>query len=513
MNFKRILKNTIWMGISRIGIGAVKFITVPMLLHYYGKEQFGLIALTLALNGYLQILAMGLPSGIVRFVAIKLGGGDEKGLGRLSGSGMTMYLIIGVLNALILGSFALWGLQVFNVSEIQILTLRTLVIISAISSFFFWIGSYLDQLLGAAEEIAWRSKLQGFQAVLELGVVLFITRSGLHFGVEIYFILLLVCMHLMTPLKLVRWRKHITLRKSLRPCWDWKTFRPVCFYSVWMMLFAIIRTSSVELRPLLLGANALDGAGAAAEYRILLGITQFVLMTYGWVATPLLPAVSKAYGSGNKAIAGNIIVGITRPVWAVLGIILFGFLSCSKPLLILYVGEEYAHLSGALDSWLLALSVNLFLGPTAVAVMATGRVKALVSFTVVSSLTSLTMLWWLADSWGLQAAVAATLLYNVLQFVFYIVFIMPKLIPGSAFIFVLKDFVPVMMVGLACGYLPRWLISYIDLKNTMLQLLMCGGVFCVLYLTGIFMMIFPFWRLRQEIQKIRQIVTEGVHPV
>jgi O-antigen/teichoic acid export membrane protein len=498
MNLKKLAGNTLWMAISRIGMALVKFITVPMLLHYYGKESFGLIALALSLNAYLHILSMGLPSGIVRFVSIKLGAKDHEGLGRLSGTGLTLYLLIGLVNALIMAGFGFWGAQVFNVSPEQVIILRRLIFISAISSFFYWIGTYLDELLIAAEEIAWNSRLQICQVVLEFCAVVFITQSGLSFGVEVYLIL-----SLMIPAKIMRWKRHASLMKSLVPVWDWKVFRPVFSYSVWMLLFSVCSATAIQLRPLVLGIRAENGAAAAAEYRILFGIAQFALMGYAWVATPLLPAMSKAYGAGNREVVADVIQSMSKVVWIILGAMLFGFFTCARPLLSVYVGQQYEYLSVPLSVWLIVLSANLFLGPIAVGVMTTGRVKRLAAFTLVSTVVSLTALWVLSPVWGLRAAIAAIVIHNFLQFTFYCVLMVPKLIGNHAGGLILKSYLPVLAAGLFCAYASQQLTLTLGWESQWAQLFFSGIVFCILYAAVIFGLVCPLAEIKRRIGFLR----------
>ncbi len=499
MDFKRILKNSVSMAISRVAIAAVKFVSVPMLLHHYGKGQFGLIALALSLNAYLQILSMGLPSGIVRFVAVKLGQSDQSDLGKLCGSGLSLYLLIGVLNALILGGLSLCVGHFFNVTPDQSETLKFLVLISAFSSFFFWIGSYLEQLLRAAEDIVWLSKLQMVQVALEFSAVWMVTHSSRPMGITTYFMLYLLSLHVMTPLKVWRWKKYVPLGKSLFPCWDWQLFKPVFNYSVWMFLFSIAGVSAIQLRPLLLGARALDGAGAAAEYLILLGITGFVLMAYGWISTPLLPAVSKAYGTGDTKVVSDMILKFSKPAWAVLGILLFGFLSCSKPLLVLYLGEQYAYLSRPLDIWLIMLSVNLFLGPSGVGVMATGQVRPLAFITFFSCSISVFVLWCLSPLLGLDAAVYSIVTYNLLQLILYLVVLLPRLISGSVLSFFMKGYFPTLVTGLCSAFFARQVSLWSGLENNLQVFVVNGIFFLISYLLITVLFVIP----TSELKKIR----------
>jgi hypothetical protein len=52
--------------------------SVPLALHYLGKEQFGLWALAQQITGYLILLDLGVSSAVSRFIADRKDGGAGK---------------------------------------------------------------------------------------------------------------------------------------------------------------------------------------------------------------------------------------------------------------------------------------------------------------------------------------------------------------------------------------------------------------------------------------------------
>ncbi|OEU70796.1 MAG: hypothetical protein BA863_01380 [Desulfovibrio sp. S3730MH75] len=227
------------------------------------------------------------------------------------------------------------------------------------------------------------------------------------------------------------------------------------------------------------------------------------MMAYGWVATPLLPAVSKAYGTGGAKVVSDMILKISKPVWAALGIMLFGFLSCSKPLLVLYLGEEYAYLSRPLDIWLVALSVNLFLGPSGVGVMATGQTRPLAFITFFSCSVSVFVLWYLAPLLGLGAAVYSIVTYNVLQLILYVVVLLPRLISGPVLSFFIKSYFPTLATGLGSAFLARQVSLWSGIENNLVVFVMNGMFFLISYLLITALFVIPM----SELKKIRAMVS------
>ena len=56
-----------WSTLSRILNAVLGFITVPLLLGYYGKAEYGLLSIATACNGYMHLLDLGMNTGAVKF--------------------------------------------------------------------------------------------------------------------------------------------------------------------------------------------------------------------------------------------------------------------------------------------------------------------------------------------------------------------------------------------------------------------------------------------------------------
>lgn len=56
-----------WSTFQKIINAIVGFISVPLLLGYYGKAEYGILGIATACNGYMHLLDLGMNTGAVKF--------------------------------------------------------------------------------------------------------------------------------------------------------------------------------------------------------------------------------------------------------------------------------------------------------------------------------------------------------------------------------------------------------------------------------------------------------------
>ena len=63
----KLVSDSFWGILAKIIDAGAKFFTIPMLVGYYGKSDYGLIALVFSLNAYMRLMDMGINIGSIRF--------------------------------------------------------------------------------------------------------------------------------------------------------------------------------------------------------------------------------------------------------------------------------------------------------------------------------------------------------------------------------------------------------------------------------------------------------------
>ena len=91
--------------------------SVPLALHYLGKEQFGLWALAQQIMGYLMLLDLGVSSAVSRFIADRKDDVNGGGYGSLLLTGAIVFAIQGVLIAIVGVAFSFCAPALFAVPD------------------------------------------------------------------------------------------------------------------------------------------------------------------------------------------------------------------------------------------------------------------------------------------------------------------------------------------------------------------------------------------------------------
>ena len=91
--------------------------SIPLALHYLGKEQFGLWALAQQIAGYLMLLDLGVSSAVSRFIADCKDDVNGGGYGSLLLAGAIVFAIQGVLIAIVGVAFSFFAPALFAVPD------------------------------------------------------------------------------------------------------------------------------------------------------------------------------------------------------------------------------------------------------------------------------------------------------------------------------------------------------------------------------------------------------------
>jgi len=102
----RIAKNSFYQLSGTIAQSILLVITMPLLIHTMGAEQYGLWMVASSLLGIVGTLEMGLGSGVIKFVAEYVAKEDYKGLSSTILGTLVLYLTIGILLSFPLYYFA-----------------------------------------------------------------------------------------------------------------------------------------------------------------------------------------------------------------------------------------------------------------------------------------------------------------------------------------------------------------------------------------------------------------------
>ncbi|WP_051315076.1 lipopolysaccharide biosynthesis protein [Algoriphagus terrigena] len=485
---KRIFSGSVWGIVSKILDAGAKFITIPLLVGYYGKGDYGLIALAFSLNAYLRLMDLGMNVGSVRFLSQWEAKGDWDSISRASRSGVIFYGVIGLVNTLVFLFMAFNGEYFFKLSPDQIPVYRTMMFILSASTVPNWLSNVVVQLLSAKDELGHVNRAFLISSLANFGVALIAVQFK--WSLPAYFLGYTLATLLPIPLNIFRLKVFpIKLSQLLLPKWDLPIFKEIIGYSAAIFLMGIFQLTANELRPILLARYA-SSIDVLTDYRVIQTIAMLVISFGSIFLQVLLPSASKIYAEGNHDKIERMVLEATRYISLFLCFVVFILILNSHDLLGLYMGPDYLYLAPWLNLWLLTVLLNMHNTPVASLVLSSGKTKALIFSSAISCIVSLPITVVLAPTMNVGAAVLGYLVYMSIQIGFFYVYYIPKVLKLSSWKILATSFVPALMVGLLSFGGAYGLQKWLGLGNSeWVKMILNSGIFSLIFLAvaGVFL--------------------------
>lgn len=475
-NLKKYFIGSLFWGVaSKIVNSIVNFITIPILLVYLGADNYGLLTLAIATNAYIHILDLGINTGSIKFISNWLQNKQYVKIERVTRTNISLYLLIGFINSIILLGITIFGRDLFNVTSDQYDILQRLFIILSITSIFSWLSSVFSQLIIADSRINFIQKVQLTISILRI-VLVFIAASA-ELDIILYFaIYILLSAGIVVPYYI--YCKKNQLVRSIIPSFYFKEFKEVILYSLAIFAIGIFQTTATLSRPIIIGIFGQNSADVITEYRIIEVFPLFAISIGGILMSALLPKASQAICNNDKKFINKLSYEGTRSMSILVSFICFPIIISSSDILLLYVGPNYTHLSVWLDLWLLTVILFLHNAPIASLVLATGKTKILMYSTAIACIISILLNAILADSIGVGSAVVGYFVYIVVMISVYYMYFNNKVLKVDS-LKIFKYFFYPFVLGLFSLYGGKFI--YLSTDNTILNIAINTLIWGILY--------------------------------
>jgi O-antigen/teichoic acid export membrane protein len=477
---------TLWGIFSKLIDAAAKFVTIPILVGYYGKGDYGLIALAFSLNAYLRLMDMGLNIGSIRFFSMWITNKEWGKIQRVSQSSIVFYGVIGLVNAIIFIIMSIYAADFFNISPPQLPVFKYMLYVLAGSAIFNWTSNVVTQLLTANDQIAWVNKITIISSLLNFCSALMAIYFNL--SLNFYFFLYILSTLIVIPFNIYKLRVYdLPILSLISPRWDGKAFKEIMVYSVAIFAMGIFQFSADNLRPLLLGIYALKGIEVLTDYRVLQTIAMLVIAFGGVFMQVLLPSSSKIYAENNLEKIKVMVFEGTKYISVFLAFIVFILIVNAKTLLVLYMGVSYAEISIWLQLWLITVLFSMHNSPVASLVLASGKTSFLVYTSGIFCLLTLPVTIFLAPSLGVGATVIGYFSYVLLQISAYYFYYIPYVLKLNSLKLFFYSFAPSLLIGIV-GWGITYGISFLIGVSGLLSLFLNTAIFIIVF--GLLMVFF-----------------------
>lgn len=458
---RKILSGFVWTVAYNIISAIYGFISVPMLIDHYGKDQYGLIGLALSINVYMQLMDLGFNSTNVRFFSVWFSSRQYEKLCKAFQSSLSLYGIIGILNGLILFVVLIFSDHIFDITPAQGVILKKLLAVLIVSALINWYSSCFDQLIKATENVGWVQRRSILPKLIQIILLLFVVWWNI--SIVLYFALTSLAFITIIPLSIRKIKTEVSLI-SFKPSWNTAIIKEMLPYCLSIFSFSFFQFSFVNLRPVFLGIQGT--LTSVADFRILNGIIGLVSIFGSMFLNILLPTTSKVISQGNRQAVNLVAYEGTRYISIIVSFCCFGVISVGGELLTLYVGEGYLYLIPWLNIWLLCTLANHNQAISSL-ILAGAKVKAIAINSAVASLCGLISAWFLIPVYQIGGIVYSYVIYLVIQLVFYYFYYWPRKLNIDSFRVFYYSFLPPVIIGiLSCimmSTIPKGQTSILDL--------------------------------------------------
>lgn len=438
---KKVASGVIWGTIYNIVNGVYGFVSVPILINYFGKAEYGLIGLAMSINVYLRLMDLGFSSTNVRFFSAWLAKNDYAKTLKMFQTSLAFYGCVGLLNALIIFIVSLFSFELFHLEPEQDAILKNLLYVLMVSAIVSWYSSCFDQLIRATENVGWiqrRSFIPKFSQI----IVLFLTVYA-KLSIEWYFLLTTFSMFLIIPLSITKIRKETPFIKFM-PKWNFPILKEILPYCLNIFSFSIFQFSFHNLRPVFLGMQG--SVESVADYRVLNGIIALISLFAGSFMGALLPSSSKVVATGNKEAYYRIAYDGTKYISIVVCFCCFGMMTVGTDLIRLYVGDSYLYLIPWFYLWLICTIGNHNQAMSSL-LLSGSDIRALSYSSAVASVTGLILSWFLIPYFQVGGVVIAFVAYNIIQQLFFYVYYYPRKMAIDSRRVLLHSLLPYIICG------------------------------------------------------------------
>jgi len=280
--------------VTLVTIVATYFLT-PFIIHALGREGYGTWTLIVALTGYINLLALGVPMACVRYLSEHVAEGDSAQMNRVIGSCAGLYLMIGGL-ALAIGGVLTALFHIYEIPrELQGQAgLAYGVMVLYVSAGF--IGLLPEGILFAHLDFVPRNAVRLAGVLVRVGLTLsllsldpsLVTLAAVQVGC--------LAFEFGTSWLLIR-RRHPAVRMSLAG-FDRQTVRKIFSFSVYVLLLQAGARLSFETDALVIGAFL--GVGDIPFYVVANSLIVYLMEFVTAIAAVVSPMATKLDTEGRR---------------------------------------------------------------------------------------------------------------------------------------------------------------------------------------------------------------------
>jgi O-antigen/teichoic acid export membrane protein len=349
----------------------VSLVVPPFLVHRMSTAEYSAWVLIMQMSAYVNLLDLGLQTGIGKFVAEHHALGDRETSGRVLSTSFVLLAMTGLVGAVAVALLTWRVPQLFHqmpgdlVSSVR----EGLLAVGLSVAFALPFGAFVAAFTGL-QEYWFPSILATLSRVLSAAtlVVLLLVH-----GTLVELALVIAAFNLFTAvMQFLGWRKYVKGRVDFGfSFFDRATGTRLVKYAGVLSLWTLSGLLVSGFDILIVGHYDYKNTGF---YAVASSVTNFMLLIINSIFGPVLPAVSSLQAGSTPDRIGGLLARVTRYCTLLLCLLGLPLLFGAYPLLSLWVGHSYAARSALyLEVLVLGNVVRQLTYPYSLVVVATGK--------------------------------------------------------------------------------------------------------------------------------------------
>ncbi len=477
---QKVASGVVWSVVVNVVNALYGFIATPLLIRYFGRSEYGIIALATSVNAYMHILDMGLSSTNVRFFSNWLAKGDRDKVVKLMQTCNAFYGSIGIFNAIVLIILSIFSDNIFNVTVEQNNILQQMLWILSITAVINWYTSCFGQLINATENVAWMQRRTLLTKFLMIGAV--VATFVLKLTIVQYFFLTLLAGLSLIPLTIKKIRKETPYVK-FNPKLDKVVFKEILPYSLNIFSFGIFQFTFLNLRTIILGMRG--SIEAITDYGVINGLVSLVAMVGSVFIGALLPVSSRIIANKDKGTYYKIAYQGTHFITIILVFCSFGLMAINEDLMMVYVGPSFMHMIPWLNLWLV-LQIYTHNSCISCLILGGSDIKLLTISCGASAASGILVAWFLVPYYQAGGTVLSLAAFYLVQLLFNYFYYWPVKLKINSWRIFIKTLVPILTIGFLCYILIKQIPHF---ENHWVNIFVFGIIFTMLYVLAILLIL------------------------
>jgi len=410
---KRLLANTLASTAAQFGALAIAFLLAPLLIRTFGEQAYGAYVLATSVAAFLLLLDLGFGPAVEKLLAERLATGRTAEAGALVSTVTAAYAAVGCAVCLANLALATTAAHVFHLGEPELVLMRRLLGVAAVTALLWWPLSIGVRVLGGLQRYTTSAAVSGAMAAANALAALWVVAT--HRGPFELAVANAGVSVAGAALQLLLARRGLAAHGVSFGAPRREALRTVLAFSgpVFTLQLAVLVLYHQTDR-LLLGMFV--GSVAVTLYEGPARLVALLVQIAGFGNTALIPFASQLEAMQRRDTLEALLLRGSRYVSAAVAPIAVLLAVLAKPLLVGWLGPEFAasELPTILLTSLQALLASLTVGHTIV--VATGKLpgRLPVILAIVGLNLVLSLLW--VRPWGMTGVALGTVVASLIDY-------------------------------------------------------------------------------------------------